>query len=454
MTVIRIIGARFLDAMDMNGKSDPFVKVTNGSDKHSNHFTTKTIVKTLSPVWNETFHFDKLFGDSIKFEIFDADYLTSDFMCHITLNVSDVINKPEKWYKLSESLGEIKLQILDRAHFEALPQLPALHYKICYNKLAGSILAVGKLGSVMTHNASYIANSITTLCGGGKTADEKTTEPQEAASSGSAWRSFPVYRVDLQYVDSVFSEENANTHTVGDHVPQTRQGWNKGYHNAIKIFGPSQSAKLVRAGVVAEHKLLFGSKIGAQKGDLYTGENLLNLINFGYLEKRTRMYTYVIMEKFLYFAETGASFAKDFLSKHAVLSNCSAEVVFSGEFHLQGPCQKGEYTLIVDNNSGTYSPDKHSLVMVEELFKKNFPGLKIEGYDRDDPKLRHYKEVIKLRNAEIEDGRFHNSITTEELGARVSGIEIGGAGSSACLSETGSNHGNTYSVEQKEDCKQ
>jgi hypothetical protein len=51
---IKICEARDLVALDMNGKSDPFIEI-NFQDQHA---TTKVIKKNLNPVWDETFDFE------------------------------------------------------------------------------------------------------------------------------------------------------------------------------------------------------------------------------------------------------------------------------------------------------------------------------------------------------------------------------------------------------------
>ena len=51
------------------------------------------------------------------------------------------------------------------------------------------------------------------------------------------------------------------------------------------------------------------------------------------------------------------------------------------------------YKLIIDNNSGTFSPSKEHLPLLEKLFKENFHDILVEAYDRGDPKLAEYIET-------------------------------------------------------------
>ena len=66
--------------------------------------------------------------------------------------------------------------------------------------------------------------------------------------------------------------------------------------------------------------------------------------------------------------DKGLKFFTDFMSKHALHSDASPEVRFAGEFHIRPTQIKDQYKLVIDNNSGTYSPSKDLLPAVAELF--------------------------------------------------------------------------------------
>jgi len=397
----------------MNGRSDPYVVVSSGDQKQK----TAYFLKTLSPVWNEVFQLDRIVDDNILLEVFDSDYISNEKMCDVVLKASEVVDKPAAWYKLSDPEGQIKVEVLTKKAHRHSQLLEPHNFKICFNKMAGTVLAMGKMGKVASHAAGYVAHKIGSVFSSEKTDKDSGQETKEKSDQGSTWHSYPVYKIDMNHVPAIFSKENARKYSsdgTDENAPNIRQGWNREYHNAIKIFGPAASANLVRAGIVGEHKLLYGN-LGHQPGKVFTGEQFLNLLNFGYDQNKVRMYTYVILEHRMYFAETSHSFAKDFLSKHAVLSNCNTEVVYSGEFHIQGPNENGEFILVVDNNSGTYSPDPKALELVKELFLANFPDLTVVALDREDPKLEHYKSIHALRNEKLADGMPLAKITTEDL---------------------------------------
>jgi hypothetical protein len=71
------------------------------------------------------------------------------------------------------------------------------------------------------------------------------------------------------------------------------------------------------------------------------------------------------------------------------------EVVYSGEFVIIKDEKNGNWKLAIDNNSGTYSPNKMILGKLKELFERNFPGLEVDAYSYDEPKFREYKDKVQ-----------------------------------------------------------
>lgn len=93
-------------------------------------------------------------------------------------------------------------------------------------------------------------------------------------------------------------------------------------------------------------------------------------------------------------------------SKHALHSNCAESVWYSGELH---PRPDGgwdnfnddilddqvDWELVIDNNSGTYSPDKDLLPILKALLENNFPGFTIHALDHMDPELKRSREACR-----------------------------------------------------------
>jgi len=129
-------------------------------------------------------------------------------------------------------------------------------------------------------------------------------------------------------------------------------------------------------------------------GVLETGDDLLKLLSNGVIEGKPRFFTYALTNDTWYFSETGACFFADYTSKHAMHGSVSEQLRYAGEFHFQKNETTGKYRLVIDNNSGTYSPDKSALVKLKQLFILNFPGLDVEVLDFKDPLLKEYKDAL------------------------------------------------------------
>ena len=162
----------------------------------------------------------------------------------------------------------------------------------------------------------------------------------------------------------------------------------------------------------------------------------LDLVHF---DKGGRIYTYVItLDGQLRFTETGKEFGIDLLSKHTMHSDVDAYIAFSGEFfirRLRHPHNSGSpdeqpthppveiddgppsqeppkdpafYSLIIDNDSGTYRPSAKLLPQLKEFMHRNFPGIKIVTLDcnGDKDKMNKWKEEQRERKKAEGKGRI------------------------------------------------
>jgi hypothetical protein len=220
-------------------------------------------------------------------------------------------------------------------------------------------------------------------------------------------------------------------------IPQffrdTVQRWNHDYKAAQAIFqGPTSIA--VRSGIVAGHRMLYARTVLNGFGVITSPDDVFRLLHGGSRAPsgdgsrafpnriKPAVYTYVIAkeDESLRFSETGAAFFVEFASKHALHSSCAESVVYSGEFH---PRPEGgwdtfsdetddgsvEWELVIDNNSGTYSPNPDLLVKVAQLLEFNFPGIKVVALGHDNPELK------KSRDACREYALMKRGVKTTEL---------------------------------------
>lgn len=132
--LVRVIEARNLPAMDLNGLSDPYVRLQLGKQR----FKTKVVKKCLNPSWSEEFSFrvDDLSEELIVSVLDEDKYFNDDFVGHLKVPVSRVFDADSQslgsvWYSLqpkskkskNRDCGEILLgiQLSQNNSFVELP---------------------------------------------------------------------------------------------------------------------------------------------------------------------------------------------------------------------------------------------------------------------------------------------------------------------------------------------
>uniref|UniRef100_A0A1I8HAC0 WW domain-containing protein n=1 Tax=Macrostomum lignano TaxID=282301 RepID=A0A1I8HAC0_9PLAT len=76
---VTIVRAQNLAKKDIFGASDPYVKISVYTNRESQSATTKTIKRTLNPVWNQTFRFPNVTNSHVlDAEVYDANRITKD----------------------------------------------------------------------------------------------------------------------------------------------------------------------------------------------------------------------------------------------------------------------------------------------------------------------------------------------------------------------------------------
>eukprot|EP00659_Diplonema_papillatum_P017572 gene17572-27053_t len=195
-------------------------------------------------------------------------------------------------------------------------------------------------------------------------------------SVGRGVGSFDVTRVALRGMEAVFKGR--------------RQGWNRQYAAAKKIFGASPACALIRAAIHTEHETLY-RRMGVNRttqGVLNEPADLWRLLKDGRVGSHEVHFTYVFVTNRQNvgewrFSPTGTGALRDNLSKHAVHADAAREVLYAGEFHIN--VLDGVKTLVIDNNSGTFAPAADMLPMVEAVLREHIPGLPVRAVHYDDP---------------------------------------------------------------------
>ncbi|EKM56176.1 uncharacterized protein PHACADRAFT_174335 [Phanerochaete carnosa HHB-10118-sp] len=214
-----------------------------------------------------------------------------------------------------------------------------------------------------------------------------------------------------------------------------KQHWNVNYHAAKAIFqGPTSIA--IRSTIQAGHRMLYARTTSNGFGVINDAKDVMTLLHGGKPGSPTAhrvkpaVYTYIIAadDDSFRFSETGAAFFVDFASKHALHANCAEYVRYSGEFHPRPaggwasfsddtPDDAVAWELVIDNNSGTYSPSPLLLPNLKDLFEYNFPGFTICTYDFNDPRLAESREACRTY------ALYKRDVRQEELQPHTRGEE-------------------------------
>lgn len=162
----------------------------------------------------------------------------------------------------------------------------------------------------------------------------------------------------------------------------------------------------------------------------------LKFLDLVHYDKGGRIYTYVItLDGQWRFTETGKEFGIDLLSKHTMHSDVNIYIAFSGEFfirrvkdpHKSGspddqpthpaeelsggppsnepPKDPAYYTLIIDNDSGTYRPNAKLLPQLRAFMEKQLLGLKVVTLDCNGDKEKMNKWKTEQRERKKKEGK-------------------------------------------------
>lgn len=191
-----------------------------------------------------------------------------------------------------------------------------------------------------------------------------------------------------------------------------------------------------------QHRRVYNFNASTEYGnyDACTPEASDQFLKLVHYDEGGRTFTYVLtLDGMFRFTETGKEFGIDMLSKHTMHSDVETYIACSGEFfirrlkrplssdsvhphtktHPQEPIPGGPphehpphdpayYQLIIDNDSGTYRPDKSTLPYLKQFLETNFPGLGIVTMHWEEKELQDMKE--NQRNIKKREGMMVNMV--------------------------------------------
>lgn len=401
-------GKYILPHNSLKGLCDPYAIIKLERDGHELEQAHRipSARNTILPMWHTTVKFQGvLFQDIIHVDLWDeSTYQEDEFIGASSFSVGDVLvpaheavdlnarkqKQLEKWIHLERESGiysivavrstdEVDTCLLELgapqrpfSQFINKKYRPSLVEKIPFKRSP-----IAKLAKGVVSVASNVAGTIHPALSIDGTIKEQL-------------KSHSTYAVKLTGVEDIFEGK--------------MQSYNERYSVAKRIFEGKLSFGMKNA-LIVQHKILYGKPLGINStlaevrkdfslttGNLIDGTDLGDLLEFGDRNGKNRVYTYVIIDDELRFCESGAAFLNDMQSKHAMHAAAEPEVVYAGEFHWKKV--KDTNCLVIDNESGTYAPDKDDLPKVKELFKLNFPGIKILTYHYEDPVLITLKQYL------------------------------------------------------------
>ncbi|KAG0219187.1 hypothetical protein BGX33_004251 [Mortierella sp. NVP41] len=359
-------GAKDLPRGDLLS-SDPFLEAYLGppEDKDSLSFVTGVEWATLNPEWNATWNLlNVMDGMELQIQVKDKNKMMVD------------TDLGHARFELGSRLEGTQEHIIDIWRSDTRRQGQLLIQTTAFRS-NGASAALGKPSTKgparYSRHTSYAAGVLT---------KDKKME-------------FYTYRIRLYHLADIFGSDS-----------RFYQGWNRAYEASQRIFADTLDGLNIRNALHSQHALLYRHGRSTIYGAVSTASEMGELLHGDRLRKdpsqnlRAVVFTYSIVPKGIYFSETGTAFFQDFMSKHAMHANRATEVLYAGEFrYYRDEHHNGDWTLLIDNNSGTYAPNKDELYKVQQVFQLNFPDLVVRAVDREDPYLKELVEATKRTEA-------------------------------------------------------
>lgn len=439
-------GADNLPSADIHTQSsDPFLHATLTADVPRRHkddplltFRTKTARKTTSPKWEQEWVVANVpkTGFVLKCRLYDEDFPdTNDRLGNVTIVVPHVDEKWEgfgpkgKVFDVKKRSGS-KRAYLIKAATSALTRnvsmTPTLHISI--DVLGESDPPYALMCTIApTYFFKHFSPMIGRLTGTKVNKDEDHDAKDSAGEEEEEEKDGGSKKYDFQ----------ANELQLAGPVPP------KLYHRYVEfrpIIGKMFASHGLRGKVLnfalhKQHERVYNFDSSTEYGIFKpcSKEASLQFLKMVHFDEGGRIFTYVLtLDGLMRFTETGREFGIDLLSKHTMHSDVARYIACSGEFFIRrlahpdgssdpepnegthpdkdlpgGPPNEApppdprRYQLVIDNDSGTYRPDKTVLPYLQSFLQKNFPGMGIVAMDCADEKLKKMKEKQhKIKKAE------------------------------------------------------
>ncbi|KAI1823959.1 hypothetical protein F4861DRAFT_531211 [Xylaria intraflava] len=428
------------------GSSDPFLTATLSTSLPKRHkedpdlcYRTRTIRRSLEPEWEEEWIVANVpsSGFRLKCRLYDEDWPDrNDRLGNVSIYVNSV---NESWHGFALPGFDVKKRVGSKRAYLLKAGASMLHSNVSITPrlyVSAKLLEVSKPphGQMYTVGPTYYFKHFSPMIGrmtGIKVNKDETVDSQDHSVAEEDNRNAQkAQKYDFQ----------ANEIQLAGPVPP------KLYHRYVE-FRPIIGLLFRSAGLRGR---ILNKALHHQHGRIYnfdkstewgtfkpcSEEASLQFLKMAHFDEGARLFTYVItLDGLMRFTETGKEFGIDFLSKHTMHSDAQIYIACSGEFfirrlehpgasesldpgqpthppdpHVEGgppsetpPTKPEYYQLVIDNDSGTYRPDKSVLPNLREFLERNFPGLGIVVLGCDDPEDQKLKEI--QRNRKKKEGR-------------------------------------------------
>ncbi|KAJ8130334.1 hypothetical protein O1611_g3296 [Lasiodiplodia mahajangana] len=365
------------------GASDPFLTATLSTALPKRHkedadlcYRTRTIRRCLEPQWDEEWIVANVpsTGFRLKCRLYDEDWPDhNDRLGNVTIYVSG-INESWRGFSSPGNVFDVKKRMGSKRAYALKAAASAFHKDVSMTpRLYVSAEVVGKSdpphGQIYTVGPTYYFKHFSPMIGrmtGIKVNKDEAADAQGDDNTSSAEKDGKHANKKAQKYDF-----QANEIQLAGPVPE------KLYHRFVE-FRPIIGLLFQSTGLRGH---ILNKALHHQHDRIY---------NF---DKSTEWGTFKPCSE-----EASLQFLKlvhfDEGAHHEVDGRSSKEIP---------PAKPQYYQLIIDNDSGTYRPDKSVLPDLRQFLERNFPGLKIVTPACDDPDHQKLKE--HQRNLRKKTGR-------------------------------------------------
>ncbi|KAK3321957.1 hypothetical protein B0H66DRAFT_473069 [Apodospora peruviana] len=415
--------------------ADPFLQATLTADVPKRHnedplliHRTPTIRKTTEPEWENEWIVANVpaSGFTLKCRLYDEDWPDhDDRLGNVTIRVPHV---DENWEGIGAAGpdGEV-FEVKKRSGSKRAYFLRAVAKVINKNVSMTPLLYISMevLGKSDPPHAQMYTVGPTTFVKhfspmiGRLTGIKVNKDEEEDATSSTHAQDNQLKKYDFQ----------ANEIQLSGPVPP------KLYHRYVE-FRPIIRLMFASRGITGhilnkvlhkQHKRIYNYDSSTEYGsfEACSEQASLQFLKMAHFDEGGRVFTYVLtLDGLMRFTETGREFGIDLLSKHTMHSDVATYIACSGEFfirrlahadaaedleprepthpsqelpggppHSPPPRDPRHYQLIIDNDSGTYRPDKSTLPELKVFLERNFPGLGIVVMHWENEELQKLKKA-------------------------------------------------------------